>query len=131
MKILILTIGSRGDVQPYVALGKGLQAAGHDATICTGALFQEMVTAHQLPFLPMDDEMIRLTETPEGKAMIEGGGSAFKAVSLVKPMIARMVQDAWTAAQTVTPDAILYHPKTLGGYHIGEKLGKPIILTQA
>ncbi|HRQ38725.1 MAG TPA: glycosyltransferase [Chloroflexota bacterium] len=131
MKTLILTIGSRGDVQPYVALGKGLQAAGHNVTICTGNLFQEMVEAHQLPFLPMDDEMIRLTETPEGKAMIEGGGSAFKAISLVKPMIARMVRDAWAAAQSVAPDVIIYHPKTLSGYHIGEKLGIPIILTMA
>ena len=34
MNILILTIGTRGDVQPYVALGKGLRAAGHDVTIC-------------------------------------------------------------------------------------------------
>lgn len=131
MKILILTIGSRGDVQPYVALGKGLQAAGHSVTLCTGPLFQEMVEAHHLPFLPMDDEMIRLTETPQGKAMMEGGGAAFKAVSLVKPMIARMVRDAWAAAQAVDPDVILYHPKTLSGYHIGEKLGKPIILTMA
>ncbi len=131
MKILILTIGSRGDVQPYVALGKGLQTAGHDVTICTGHLFEKIVTSHSLPFLPMDDEMIRLTETPEGKAMIEGGGAAFKAISLVKPMIARMVRDAWAAAQTVTPDVILYHPKTLSGYHIGEKLSKPIILTMA
>jgi UDP:flavonoid glycosyltransferase YjiC (YdhE family) len=28
MQILIMTIGSRGDVQPYVALGKGLKQAG-------------------------------------------------------------------------------------------------------
>lgn len=29
MKILISTFGIRGDVQPYIALGVGLQAAGH------------------------------------------------------------------------------------------------------
>ncbi len=28
MNILILTIGSRGDVQPYLALGRGLRGAG-------------------------------------------------------------------------------------------------------
>ena len=37
MQILILTVGTRGDVQPYVALGKGLLQAGHDVTICTCA----------------------------------------------------------------------------------------------
>ncbi len=35
MNITILTIGTRGDVQPYVALGIGLQAAGHTVTIAT------------------------------------------------------------------------------------------------
>jgi hypothetical protein len=29
MKILVACVGSRGDVQPYVALGAGLQQAGH------------------------------------------------------------------------------------------------------
>ncbi len=32
MNILILTISSRGDVQPFVALGKGLKTAGHKVT---------------------------------------------------------------------------------------------------
>ena len=48
MKIIILTIGSRGDVQPYVALAQGLQQAGHDVTLCTGELFKEMVTTANL-----------------------------------------------------------------------------------
>ncbi len=30
MKIFMLTVGTRGDVQPFVALGKGLQAASHE-----------------------------------------------------------------------------------------------------
>lgn len=32
---VVLTIGSRGDVQPYIALGLGLQRAGHTVTIVT------------------------------------------------------------------------------------------------
>jgi sterol 3beta-glucosyltransferase len=33
MKILITTFGTRGDIQPFVALAKGLRTAGHDAAI--------------------------------------------------------------------------------------------------
>ena len=129
MKILILTIGSRGDVQPYVALAQGLQQAGHDVTLCTGELFKEMVTTYGLAFEPMDDEMIRLADSPEARQMIEGGGSALKAISLVKPMIRRMLDDIWQAAQKVQPDLIIYHPKTLGGYHVAEALAVPVILS--
>jgi sterol 3beta-glucosyltransferase len=36
-KILLITIGSRGDIQPFVALGKGLQAAGYTVALQTAA----------------------------------------------------------------------------------------------
>ena len=35
MNILIITVGSRGDVRPFVALGTGLKAVGYTVTICT------------------------------------------------------------------------------------------------
>jgi len=39
-----LTIGSRGDVQPYIALGKALQKEGHTVTIVTHEEYKEWVT---------------------------------------------------------------------------------------
>lgn len=39
-----LTIGSRGDVQPYIALGRGLQKEGHKVTIVTHEEYKEWVT---------------------------------------------------------------------------------------
>lgn len=39
-----LTIGSRGDVQPYIALGRGLQKEGHRVTIVTHQEYKEWVT---------------------------------------------------------------------------------------
>ena len=38
-----LTIGSRGDVQPYIALAKGLQRQGNTVTIVTHAEYKEWV----------------------------------------------------------------------------------------
>ena len=52
MRILILTFGSRGDVQPYAALGKGLQRAGHEVTLCTAEQFEPFITANGLNFSP-------------------------------------------------------------------------------
>lgn len=40
MRVTLLTIGSHGDVRPYVALGKGLQARGHQVRIGTHAEFE-------------------------------------------------------------------------------------------
>lgn len=41
MKVVFLTLGTRGDVQPYIALGKELKKHGHEALICTGASFKK------------------------------------------------------------------------------------------
>jgi sterol 3beta-glucosyltransferase len=35
MQICVLTVGTRGDVQPYLALGTALRAAGHAVTLAT------------------------------------------------------------------------------------------------
>lgn len=43
MRILLATIGSRGDVQPYLALALGLQAAGHDIAVCTCPCYRLLI----------------------------------------------------------------------------------------
>ncbi len=48
MKISILTSGTRGDVQPYIALGKALQERGHDVLIACPKNFCSWVEEHGL-----------------------------------------------------------------------------------
>ncbi|MGD1899456.1 MAG: glycosyltransferase [Phormidesmis sp.] len=43
-RILILTAGSRGDVQPYVALAKGLHREGYEVAVATDATFFALIT---------------------------------------------------------------------------------------
>jgi sterol 3beta-glucosyltransferase len=53
VKLTIATAGSRGDVQPYVALGRGLQAAGHEVRIAADETFADFVTETGLAFAPL------------------------------------------------------------------------------
>ena len=57
MKLVIATAGSRGDAQPYVALGMGLAAAGHEVKIAAALEFEPLVSASGLAFaaLPIDN----------------------------------------------------------------------------
>ena len=50
MQVTIIAPGSRGDVQPYVALGKGLLDAGHAVQILTSSDFRALVTDYGLEF---------------------------------------------------------------------------------
>lgn len=126
--ILILTIGSRGDIQPFVALGERLHRAGHAVTVCTAQSFQPFVEAHGLTYAYMTDELIRLADTKAGRAAVEGGGK-LELMKQVMPVIAHMLDDMWRAAQAQRPDVIIYHPKTLGAYSIAEKLDIPAFVS--
>jgi len=53
MQITMIAGGSRGDVQPYIALGKGLNEAGHKVRVLAPQDYQELVTAYGLDFFDM------------------------------------------------------------------------------
>lgn len=123
MKILILTLGSRGDVQPYVALGAGLIAAGHQVTLATVQSFREMIAERGIDFAPLQGEFLELIQTPEGKAALAGKGNPLALLRTVMPMLRQMLADAWSIAPG--HDAVVFHPKALSGYSIAERLGIP------
>ena len=58
MRVLVLTIGSRGDIQPFIALGQGLKAAGHDVFLCTATSFEAFVRENGLDYAPMTGEYL-------------------------------------------------------------------------
>jgi UDP:flavonoid glycosyltransferase YjiC (YdhE family) len=55
MRMSILTVRSRGDGQPYLALGSGLRTAGHQVRLATHRPFEPEVRAHGLEAGPLRD----------------------------------------------------------------------------
>jgi sterol 3beta-glucosyltransferase len=135
LKVFIVTAGSRGDVQPYVALGVGLKNAGHSDTVCTCSIFESVITRHGLDYGYMSDEFIKLVDSEAGREAMESGGNVFGLLKTMvtmmkeaKVIIREMTKDAWKAALAFEPDIVIFHPKALAGLHIAEKLGIPVIL---
>jgi sterol 3beta-glucosyltransferase len=126
MKILITTFGTRGDIQPFVAFGKGLHIAGNEVAICTSQGYQSFVEAHGLRYLWMDNELLRLSQAALGQT--GGAGGTFSIIRQMIPAIRQSMDDEWRAALTFEPDLIIYHPKCLGSYHVAEKLHIPAMM---
>ena len=81
MRVLLSTIGSRGDVQPIVALGSELKALGHEVMLCVPPDFREWIEGLGMPVTPMGPalrwtgkrRMSGSTITPEQRRqMLEG-----------------------------------------------------------
>jgi sterol 3beta-glucosyltransferase len=135
VRVLLLTLGSRGDIEPFIALGIGLQAAGHVATLCASRRFGPVIQAHGLRHAPMDDGFLELLHSPAGRAGLARSGSFFGMLSTalrlarrVGPMQLQIQRDCWAAAQTCRPDLIVHHLKIMGAPDIAHALGVPAVL---
>lgn len=125
--ILINTFGTRGDIQPFLALAQGLNRAGHDTTLCTSEGYRGFVEQHGIQFSPMDNTLLELSEAILRD--VNGFSGGVKIMRQMTPAMRLCMQDEWQAAQQVRPDLIIYHPKCLGSFHIAEKLQIPAILS--
>jgi sterol 3beta-glucosyltransferase len=126
MKIVILTLGTRGDVQPYIALGLGLQAAGYAVTLGTSRDFKSVVTEWGLGFAPFEFSVRETLSSPDARAAFESKRAAVRLYRKVSPQMPRLLDDAWAAAQG--SDAVVYHPKIINGLDVAEALEIPGII---
>ncbi|PWY91005.1 sterol 3-beta-glucosyltransferase, partial [Aspergillus heteromorphus CBS 117.55] len=122
LRITCLTIGSRGDVQPYIALCKGLLAEGHRPKIATHAEFEPWVRKHGIDFASVDGDPAELM-----RICVENGMftySFLKEASLkFRGWIDDLLSSAWRACQD--SDLLIESPSAMAGIHIAEALRIP------
>lgn len=127
LTITIIAPGSRGDVQPYVALGVGLKDAGHTVRILTAQDFHDLVTMYGLEFRDMGGNMQAVAQ--EMQSLLEQGNFLKILASMGKTaeqLVSQVSRSGMTACQDA--DLIIAGP---GGLFVGaalaEKLDIPFI----
>ncbi len=130
MRIDLLAIGSRGDVQPCVALGVGLRQRGHDVRVVTMSGFESLVGGRGVAHLSLAQTVERIADTTEGREWVKRRattvGFARGFVRVARALVAESIAQYWKAARSV--DAIVASPMgLLLGTHIAERLGVPLV----
>ncbi|EGO02719.1 glycosyltransferase family 1 protein [Serpula lacrymans var. lacrymans S7.3] len=117
-----LTIGSRGDVQPYISLARGLMADGHRVRIATHGEFKVWIEAHGIEFgyvggdpaelmrICVDNGMFTVSFLKEGVQKFRG-------------WLDDLLKTSWDACQGT--DVLIESPSAMGGIHIAEALQIP------
>jgi sterol 3beta-glucosyltransferase len=77
MKYGIITSGSRGDVQPFIALALVLMDRGHEVTVVAPENFREFVEGFGVSYWPVTGDTERQINSPTALKILEGG-SIFK-----------------------------------------------------
>ena len=128
MRVALLTLGTRGDVDPYIALGLGLKRAGHECWIVAPKNFAPRIREFGLPAFALDADFAALLSDPETRTIATGGMRAIlrewrrTIVPLIEQSFAGLQQGALGA------EALVYHPKAMVATDIAEALGIPAVL---
>ncbi|NUB20165.1 glycosyltransferase [Azospirillum formosense] len=132
MRFTIVTYGSQGDIRPYVALGKGLRAAGHSVAFPADREFRDLIERHGLDYSPLSGDLRAVTGSREADGLFRDG---INPVKMMRALL-RLGQDHaldwtreyWEAARG--SDAIIASGLAFyTGVAVAEKLGVPVVGT--
>ncbi|KAF4543392.1 uncharacterized protein LTHEOB_91 [Lasiodiplodia theobromae] len=138
LNIVVQVVGSRGDVQPFIALGNELQKHGHRVRLATHNVFEDFVRKSGLEFYPIGGDptelMAYMVKNPgliPNMKSLRGGDIQKKRV-----MVKEMLEGCWLSCiepdtKTQEPfvaDAIIANPPSFAHIHCAEALGIPVHL---
>jgi len=128
MIITILAAGSRGDTQPYIALGVELKKAGYTVRIVTFEVFKPLIESFGLEFLPLKGDIIGIATNENSKRTIKADNpfKLFLSFNKLKSYAFSLQKDLFDAC--LGSDVILYHPGMAIGYFAAQYLNIPSIL---
>lgn len=129
MRIVIVAPGSQGDVQPYIALGKGLKKAGNTVRLVSNLNYESLVKAHDLEFWPVESNMREIIENEKMREVLERGSLITSMAQMGKVLRQNAVQlTSKTLAAAQGTDMVIAGISGLFvGLSIAEKLDLPFI----
>ncbi|MGV9362190.1 glycosyltransferase [Amycolatopsis sp. NPDC003731] len=121
--VVIVAPGSRGDVQPCVALGRGLAAHGDRVRVLAASAFRELVESHGLGFAPLSADPAALLGSAVGQAWTGGRRFLSGLRAVLRPVLDTLLADVHAGAAGA--DLVLAPSLGFLGAHLGAHLGVP------
>ncbi|MCH5688904.1 glycosyltransferase [Niabella sp. W65] len=128
----IITFGSRGDIQPYIALALGLKNRGHWVGILGNENFSELVTAHEIDFYSLPGNIEAMLQTPQMTGILKSANTIayFKELrKLTRQMQGGIIEKMITHCKAF--DVLIATPLTIMWvFSVAESLKKPWAIIQ-
>jgi UDP:flavonoid glycosyltransferase YjiC (YdhE family) len=131
MLITIVTAGSRGDVQPYVALGLGLRRAGHRVRLATHETFRDFVAGYGLEFEALAGDPRAILRGAAADAWLASGrnrnmlGFMREFRRTAGDLVEQWLHDYWRIGRGA--DAVIFSAVTTPAHDVARRLGVPSV----
>lgn len=128
MFITILTMGTRGDVQPYIALGLALKKAGARVRVATLETYAEFVTGHGLEFYPIQGDISSMmtSSVADNARKADNPLKFVRSFNEMKKFGFELQAGFFAACQDA--DLVVYHPGMTIGYFAAQLREIPSVL---
>jgi sterol 3beta-glucosyltransferase len=128
MRITLLTAGTLGDTQPYIALGVTLKRIGFNVRLATFEDYAELIAGHGLEHFPIKGDLSKVIASESGVDAMKADNPLKIALSFskLKSFVFKLQKQFFDSCHDT--DAVVYHPGVPIGYFIAKKKGIPSIL---
>ena len=119
MKYVLISVGTRGDIEPFIVLAAMLKEQDHEVICMFPDQFKSLVDSRDLAFAGLGKEFIELIEGDDGQLVMGGKVSIYKKVlagiRLYKksgPINRNMVTRQYDLIKRENPDRIIFNGKS-------------------
>ena len=124
---MFATLGSLGDLYPYLALASEMQRRGHQATILTGSQHQSRIDRSGVRFQQVAPDLDFTDKTFQARAMDEVTGGRYMLRDVMLPPIRTNYDNLLQAASEA--DLLVTQMLAYAGPMVAEKTGIPWVST--
>ncbi|MCK4357568.1 MAG: glycosyltransferase family 1 protein [Candidatus Cloacimonetes bacterium] len=119
MKIILTAIGTRGDIEPFLATGKILKENGHQVICAFSEQFRELTDSSELEFASLGKKYFDLFDSDAGRIAMGGGKGIKKFFAYIKLSINQTAPNKekefklYELIKQERPDRVVYNSKTI------------------
>jgi len=124
MRILLMTYGTRGDVEPFVALARGFRKAGHAARLAAPGAFAGLAAGTGVEFIPLPGNPDELAASMAQQA----GVNPLRMIGVMTRFVFPLAAEVYRRLREIAPgsDAVVHSfLLTHAGYEIAQSLDVP------
>lgn len=132
LKIAMLVVGTRGDVQVFLAFAKRLQEFGHHVRLATHINFRTFVKSAGVEFYPLGgDPRIMAGYMAKNKGFLLSGPTEIsiqrkQLKEVIDSLLPACIEPDLDSGAPFKAEAIIANPPAYGHMHVAEALGVPL-----
>ena len=115
MKILLISVGTRGDVEPFLAIAGLLKEKGHEVVCCFPEQFRKLTIDSNYHFVGLSEEFLKILDSKDGKIVMGGKASVLRKIKAYYQLYRKstiinriLVKEQQSLVKYFNPDKIIY-----------------------